>query len=55
MKVSSCTTMINSASLVDSDEKLPDNARVTFLESAVESVPYLRHVKITDKCPPSTA
>ena len=35
-------------SLVDSDEKLPDNARVTFLESAVESVPDLRHVKITD-------
>ena len=28
-------------SLVDSDEKLPDNARVTFLESAVESVPDL--------------
>ena len=35
-------------SLVDSDENLPDNARVTFLESAVESVPDLRHVKITD-------
>ena len=35
-------------SLVDSSEKLPDNARVTFLESAVESVPDLRHVKITD-------
>ena len=35
-------------SLVDSDEKLPDNARVTFLESAVESVPDLRYVKITD-------
>ena len=35
-------------SLVDSDEKLPDNERVTFLESAVESVPDLRHVKITD-------
>ena len=35
-------------SLVDSDEKLPDNARVTFLESAVESVPDLRRVKITD-------
>ena len=35
-------------SLVDSDEKLPDNTRVTFLESAVESVPDLRHVKITD-------
>ena len=35
-------------SLVDSDEKLPDNARVTFLESAVESVPDLRHVKITE-------
>ena len=35
-------------SLVDSDEKLPDNARVIFLESAVESVPDLRHVKITD-------
>ena len=29
-------------SLVDSDEKLPDNTRVTFLESAVESVPDLR-------------
>ena len=35
-------------SLVDSDEKLLDNTRVTFLESAVESVPDLRHVKITD-------
>ena len=35
-------------SLVDSDEKLPDNARVTFLESAIESVPDLRCVKITD-------
>ena len=35
-------------SLVDSDEKLPDNTRVTFLESAVESVPDLRHVMITD-------
>ena len=35
-------------SLVDSDEKLPDNARVTFLESAVESVPDLQPVKITD-------
>ena len=35
-------------SLVDSDEKLPDSTRVTFLESAVESVPDLRHVKITD-------
>ena len=35
-------------SLVDSDEKLPDNTRVTFLESAVESVPDLRRVKITD-------
>ena len=35
-------------SLVDSGEKLPDNARVTFLESAVESVPYFRRVKITD-------
>ena len=35
-------------SLVDSGEKLPDNARVTFLESAVESFPDLRHVKITD-------
>ena len=34
--------------LVDSDEKLPDNTRVTFLESAVESVPDLRRVKITD-------
>ena len=34
--------------LVDSGEKLPDNARVTFLESAVESVPDLRGVKITD-------
>ena len=33
---------------VDSDEKLPDNTRVTFLESAVESVPDLQHVKITD-------
>ena len=35
-------------SLVDSGENLPDNARVTFLESAVESVPDLRRVKITD-------
>ena len=35
-------------SLVDSDEKLPDDTRVTFLESAVESVPDLRRVKITD-------
>ena len=35
-------------SLVDLDEKLPDNTRVTFLESAVESVPDLRRVKITD-------
>ena len=35
-------------SLVDSDEKLPDNARVTFLESTVESVPDLQLVKITD-------
>ena len=35
-------------SLVDSGEKLPDNARVTFLESAVESVPDLHRVKITD-------
>ena len=35
-------------SLVDSDEKLPDNTRVTFLESAVESVPDLRQVKITE-------
>ena len=34
--------------LVDSDEKRPDNTRVTFLESAVESVPDLRRVKITD-------
>ena len=35
-------------SLVDSDEKLPDNTRVTFLESAVELVSDLRRVKITD-------
>ena len=35
-------------SLVDSDENLPDNTRVTFLESGVESVPDLRCVKITD-------
>ena len=35
-------------SLVDSDENLPDNARVTFLESAVDSIPDLRCVKITD-------
>ena len=35
-------------SLVDSGEKLPDNARVNFLESAIESVPDLRRVKITD-------
>ena len=42
MRASSCNH------LVDSDEKLPDNTRVTFLESAVESVPDLRRVKITD-------
>ena len=35
-------------SLVDSGENLPDNARVTFLESAIESVPDLQRVKITD-------
>ena len=35
-------------SLVDSGEKRPDNARVTFLESTIESVPNLRSVKITD-------
>ena len=35
-------------SLADPEEKLPDNTRVTFLESAVESVPDLRRVKITD-------
>ena len=35
-------------SLVDSGEKLPDNARVTFLESAIESVPDLRCVMITE-------
>ena len=35
-------------SLVDSGEKLPDNAIVTFLESAIEYVPDLRCVKITD-------
>ena len=35
-------------SLVHSNEKLPDITRVTFLESAVESVPDLRRVKITD-------
>ena len=35
-------------SLVDSGEKLPDNARVTFLESAIESVPDLQRVKIID-------
>ena len=35
-------------SLVDSGEKLPDNARVTFLVSVVESVSDLRRVKITD-------
>ena len=35
-------------SLVDSDEKLPDNTTVTFLEAAVESVADLRRVKITD-------
>ena len=35
-------------SLVDSDEKLPDNTRVTFLQSGVESVPDLQRVKITD-------
>ena len=51
MKASSCTTIIQLHlldSLVDSDEKLPDNTRVTILESAVESVPDLRCVKITD-------
>ena len=35
-------------SLVDSDKKLPDNTRVTFLEYAVESVHDLQRVKITD-------
>ena len=35
-------------SLVASGETLPDNARVTFLESAVESVPDLQRVKIID-------
>ena len=35
-------------SLVDSNEKLRDNTRVTFLGSAVESVPDLQRVKITD-------
>ena len=35
-------------SLVDSGEKLNDNARVTFLESAIESVPDQQRVKITD-------
>ena len=35
-------------SLVHSGEKLPDNARVNFLESAIESVPDLRCVKITE-------
>ena len=35
-------------SLVESGEKLPDNARVTFLESAIESVPDRQRVKITD-------
>ena len=35
-------------SMVDSGEKLPDNAIVTFLESAIESVPDLQSVKITD-------
>ena len=43
--------MINYASLtlwLNPEEKLPDNTRVTFLESAVESVPDLRRVKITD-------
>ena len=35
-------------SLVDSGEKLPDKKRVTFLQSAVESVPDLRRIKITD-------
>ena len=35
-------------SLVDSGENLPDNTRVTLLESAVESVPDLQRVKITD-------
>ena len=43
--------MINSTSLspwLIQVKKLPDNARVTFLESAVESVPDLRRVKITD-------
>ena len=35
-------------SLFDSGQKLPDNARVTFLESAIESVPDLQRVKITD-------
>ena len=46
--------MINSASLTPwliQMRKLPDNTRVTFLESAVETVPDLRRVKITDNVP----
>ena len=35
-------------SLVNSGEKLCDNARATFLYSAIESVPDLRRVRITD-------
>ena len=35
-------------SLVDSGKKLPDNARVTFLDSAIESVLDQRRVRITD-------
>ena len=51
MKVSSCTTMIKSASLtlwLIQMRNFLTNTRVTFLESAVESVPDLRRVKITD-------
>ena len=43
--------MINSVSLTPwliQMKKLPDNTRVTFLESAVESVADLQRVKITD-------
>ena len=38
----------NESFLMHYNDQLPDNTRVTFLESAVESVPDLRHVKITD-------
>ena len=51
MKVSSCTTMINSASVTPwliQVKNFLTTQEVTFLESAVESVPDLHCIKITD-------